>query len=244
VTNPTTNHTWIRFELYRELQILPIFLREKAHFKYKLTDLFIHTIHLLIIMSNDQSALYRTKLDELYATIQTLRSSSPNRDFEKFASYFTSECTVYLKSMNPHNMPAISRSEAIEDLQEVLSKLSLESREVLFYTLASDGHTVLCETKKRINVMGEVIEFPETEVVTFDEGGLIKVLKLYSCWSPIVTIVQEKTGYGPYSEGEMWEKFEAPIREMAGKRIEKRKARMGAESVPVSQGGAKATCCS
>jgi hypothetical protein len=195
-------------------------------------------------MSNTHSTLYRTKLEELYATIQTLRPSSSQDDFDKFASFFTTDCAVYLKSMNPHNMPAISRSEAIEDLQEVLSKYSLESREVIFHTLASDNYTVLCETKKRINVMSEVIDFPETEVVTFDEGGLIKVLKLYSCWSPIVTIVQEKTGYGPYSEGEMWEKFEAPIREMAANRIAKRKAGMGVESARVLHGSAKANCCS
>lgn len=153
-------------------------------------------------MSTDKADFYRKKLDDLYVIIQQLRPSSSTEDFEAFASCFTSDCTVYLKSMNSHKTPGISRHEAIEDMKEVLGKLHIEEREVLFYSLASDGHTVLCETKQRINVMGEIVEpFFETEVVTFDEEGLIKMMKLYSCWSPIVRIVQDKTGNGPYSEG-------------------------------------------
>jgi hypothetical protein len=76
--------------------------------------------------------------------------------------------------------------------------------------------------------VGEAIDLPETEVVTFHIGGLINSLRLYSCWSPIVSIVQEKTGYG-HSECEIWEKFEALVKYMSLKRIEKLKAREGAE---------------
>jgi hypothetical protein len=136
--------------------------------------------------------------------------------------------------MNSHNMPATSRDEAIEDIKEVLEKYYIEDREVLFYALASDKHTVLCETYKRITVMGEPIEsFPETELVTFNDEGLIKVLKLYCCWSPIVRIVQDKTGRGPYTEGEQWEEFENQVKQMAITRYEKRKAGMGEERTQI-----------
>jgi hypothetical protein len=204
--------------------------------------LFSHLTRLLYTMSNDRSTFFQSKLDELYAIIQDLRPTSSSEDFDKFASYLTPDCTAYLKSMNSHNIPATSRSEAIEDIQEVLGKYYIEERKVLFYALASDNHTMICETEKRINVMGETIEsFPETEVVTFDDEGLIKVLKLYCCWSPIVRIVQDKTGKGPYSEGEVWEEFESHIKQMAVMRFQKRKAGVGEESVQIH---ASASCCS
>jgi hypothetical protein len=113
-------------------------------------------------------------------------------------------------------------------MEEVLGKSSLEERGVLFLTLVSNGHTVLRDKKERIKVVGEAIDLPETEVATFHIGRLINSLKLYSCWSPIVSIVQGKTGYG-HSECEIWEKFEAPMKEMALKRIEKLMARERAE---------------
>jgi hypothetical protein len=93
-------------------------------------------------------------------------------------------------------------------MEAVLGKSSLEEREVLFSTLVSDRHTVLRDKKERIKLVGETIDLPETEVATFHVGGMINSLKLYSCWGPIVSIVQEKTGYGQ-SECEIWEKFEA-----------------------------------
>lgn len=43
--------------------------------------------------------------------------------------------------------------------------------------------------------MGNVLDpFFETEIATFNEEGLIKELKAYSCWSPMVRIVQDKAG--------------------------------------------------
>jgi hypothetical protein len=56
-------------------------------------------------------------------------------------------------------------------MEEVLGKSSLEERGVLFLTLVSNGHTVLRDKKERIKVVGEAIDLPETEVVTFHIGG-------------------------------------------------------------------------
>ncbi|KAF2641456.1 hypothetical protein P280DRAFT_313842 [Massarina eburnea CBS 473.64] len=179
-------------------------------------------------MSNDKADLYRNKLDRLYAIIQQLRPDSSPQDFEAFASYFTTDCLVYLKSMNLHSLPGISRQEAIEDMKDILGKIHIEKREVLLFALTSDEYTVLCEMKQRINVMGEIIDpFFETAVVTFDEEGLIKVFKIYNCWSPIVRIVQDKTGLGPYGEGEKWKNFEAHLEKTANARIRKRKETTG-----------------
>lgn len=195
-------------------------------------------------MANDKAAFYRSKLDELYVIIQQLRPTSSDEEFEKFASYFTSDCTVYLKSMNMHRMPGISRHEAIEDMKEVLEKVHIEEREVLHFSLAPDGYTAFCETKQRVNCMGDIIEpFYETEIVTFDDEGLIKVLKVYSCWSPIVRIVQDKTGRGPYAEGERREQFESYVKQVAMTKIQKRKARLDAEKAQQLQNGTNGDCC-
>lgn len=193
-------------------------------------------------MLNDKSEFYRSKLDELYVIIQRLRPDSLAEEFDAFAACFTKDCTVYLKSMNMHRLPGISRHEAIEDMKEVLGKVHIEEREILHYSLAGDGHTVLCETKQRINVMGEIIEpFFETEIVTFDDEGLIKVLKLYNCWSPIVRIVQDKTGNGPYAEGERREQFEAHVKQVAMLKIQNRKVRSDSQQSGI---GANTGCCS
>lgn len=42
--------------------------------------------------------------------------------------------------------------------------------------------------------------FPETAVAVFNDKGLITDFKIYCCRSPIVTIVQEVTGEGPYKK--------------------------------------------
>ena len=196
--------------------------------------------------SNIKANEYCKKLNELYAIIQQLRPSSPPEQFEAFAQNFTTDCTVYLKSMNMHRMPGLSRVEAIEDIKEVLEKVQILERDVLHFALASDGCTVFCETKQRISVMGDVIEpFFETEVATFDQdSGLIKQLKVYSCWSPIVDIVQKKTGRGPYAEGERREQFEAYVKEMAMAKIEKRKARLEGGKAESVQNGVGSHCCS
>lgn len=194
-------------------------------------------------MPNDDKAdLYSKKLDELYTIIQRLRPSSPPEEFGDFGRCFTPDCIVYLKSMNMHRMPAIARVEAIEDIKEVLEKVHILEREVLHFALASDGQTVFSETKQRIDVMGDIIEpFFETEVVTFDNSGLIKQLKIYSCWSPIVDVVQRKTGRGPYAEGERREQFEADMKQIAMTKVQKRMERLEAAKAESEDTGEN--CC-
>jgi hypothetical protein len=204
-------------------------------------------------MSNDNPKVleYRQKLDDLYVIIQSLSPTSPSSAFDAFAQFFAEDCTVYFKSMNLHRMPGISRLEAVDDMREVLEKLRIQTREVLHFSLSSDGHTVFCETKQSIDVMGDVIEpFFETHVVTFDEEGLISVFKNYCCWSPVVDLVQKKTGLGPYAVGEKREEFERYVRGVAVGKMERRKERLEAEKKremgkgEVEIGGAgDASCC-
>lgn len=193
---------------------------------------------------NTAAGPFLKKLQDLYEIIQRLRPSSPPDDFNAFAEYFTENCTVYLKSMNMHRMPGISRVEAIDDMKAVLEKVHIEERQVLNFSLTSDGRTLFCETKQRVNVMGEILDpFFETEVVTFDENMLIQQLKIYSCWSPIVDIVQQKTGKGPYAEGERREQFESEVKQMAMAKIRKREERLKSQEVGTFQNNVGANCC-
>lgn len=166
------------------------------------------------------------KLNSLYDIIQTLTLASSDEDFKAFGAFFAEDCTVYLKSMNLHRMPGVNRAGAVEDMKEVLEKVKIEKRELLSSGTTIDELTLFCETKQRINVMGDILDpFFETEIATFDEEGLIKKLKVYSCWSPIVRIVQDKTGVGPMAEGERREDWEKMVEGMVQKKTQKRAER-------------------
>ena len=176
--------------------------------------------------ANGKQQQLEAKLDALYDLIQSLSlASSSDEDFKAFGAFFAPDCTVYLKSMNLHRMPGVTRAGAVEDIKEVLEKITIEKREVLSSATTADGLTIFCETKQRIKVMGDVVLDPffETEVATFDERqGLIKELKVYSCWSPIVRIVQDKTGVGPMAEGQRREEWEKLVEGMVRKKMAKR----------------------
>lgn len=107
-------------------------------------------------------------------------------------------------------------------MTEVLEKVKIEKREILASSVTADGLTVFCETKQQINVMGDILDpFFETEIATFNEERLIKELKVYSCWSPIVRIVQDKTGVGPMAEGERREEWEKMVKGMVQRKMQK-----------------------
>lgn len=190
---------------------------------------------------NAKTAQYRKTLDELYIIIQCLTSASSPSSFSAFAQFFAPDCTVYFKSMNMHHLPGISRAEAIDDMREVVSKVQIRSHEVLHFAVSSssDGRdTVFCETRQSIDVLGETIEpFFETHVVEFGEGGLITGFRNYCCWSPIVDVVQRKTGLGPYSVGEKREEFERYVKGVAVEKMERRKKREREDNMENMAGG-------
>lgn len=145
-----------------------------------------------------------SKLSDLYTVIQSLCPSASEAEFHKFGILFAFDCTVYLKNMNEFNQPAKGRDQTIMKLREIMSDKHwrLAGREVLSSSTISnqDGTRIFCETKKRLVICGQRVEpFFETEVATLDDEGLIKELRLYSCWSPIASTIQQVTGKGPYA---------------------------------------------
>jgi hypothetical protein len=143
-----------------------------------------------------------SKLYDLYTTIQNLSPSSPDADFEKVGTFFASSSKAYLKNMREHDQPAKGREEIIQKLKEIMTEKhwQIVERQVLSSCVTSDRSRVFCETRKRLLVCGKLVDsFYETEVAVFDERGLIEELRLYSCWSPIASVIQQVTGKGPYA---------------------------------------------
>lgn len=143
-----------------------------------------------------------SKLYNLYTTIQNLSPSSPDADFEKVGTLLASNSKAYLKNMREHDQPAKGREEIIQKLKEIMTEKhwQIVERQVLSSCVTSDGSRVFCETRKRLLVCGKPVDsFYETEVAVFDEQGLIEELRLYSCWSPIASVIQQVTGKGPYA---------------------------------------------
>jgi hypothetical protein len=142
------------------------------------------------------------KLDALYETIQSLSLSSKPEEFEKFSAFFDKDCKAWLKNMREYDTPGIGRQGVIDKLRSIMMEKfwRIAERKVLFSATTADGSRVFSETEKRLIIHGEPVDpFFETEVAAFNSEGLITELRLYNCWSPIVSVIQQKTGDGPYA---------------------------------------------
>ncbi|KAH9892294.1 hypothetical protein F4778DRAFT_315030 [Xylariomycetidae sp. FL2044] len=169
-----------------------------------------------------------SRLDALLAHWQRLTPSSPDAQFQAFASFFAADCTAWLLSMREVASPSVGRAGVVQGIRDAVATAQVKDRRVV--SLATSTTTtsttsttststtstknastkvVFCETANTIVVHGHVVEnFPETVVARFnndnddedeEEGGqLIVDLKVYSCRSPVVEIVQAVTGAGPY----------------------------------------------
>lgn len=150
------------------------------------------------------SSNFQTILDALYDTWQSLREDSSTADLETFAAFFSPNSTVWLESMREHLTPSLGRDGIIQTMRANLDHYHLEERRVISQSGGVDDKRVFCEMKNRLVVEGTILDpFYETAVVVFDDDGLILDLKLYSCRSHIVMLIQDKTGKGPYNEEEM-----------------------------------------
>lgn len=143
-----------------------------------------------------------SKLYDLYITVKNLSPSSPDAEFEEFGAFFASNGRAYLKNMREYDQPAKGREQIIQKLKEIMTEKQwrLAERQVLSSSVTPYDSRVFCETRKRLLVCGKPVDpFYETEVAIFDDQGLIEELRLYSCWSPIASVIQQVTGKGPYA---------------------------------------------
>lgn len=160
--------------------------------------------------SSDTMANY-DKLKALHAKLDTLSSASAPEEFTPLGSFFSEDCTTFIASMREYDEPSIGRQATVEKYKEILSLYHVHERRVLSHSTSPDGRTVYCEMKHALHIFDELLDpFYETVVVAFNDEGLIREMRQYSCRSHIAEIIQAKTGKGPFVQ----------VRKTRGKKIE------------------------
>lgn len=145
------------------------------------------------------------KLDAVYNLIETLSPDSPSSKFEEFAAFFAPNAKAWLKNMREYDSLGVGRQEIINKLKSIMTEKHwrIAEREVIASAVSADGSRLFCETRKRLDVCGQPIDpFPEVEIAVFNAEGLITELRLYCCWSPIASVIQQVTGGGPYASAD------------------------------------------
>ncbi|KAI1137148.1 hypothetical protein F5Y05DRAFT_79885 [Hypoxylon sp. FL0543] len=151
-------------------------------------------------MATPISSLHQ-RLDSLYDVWTSLKPDSPEAAFAKFASFFDEDCTAYLLSMREIAEPSVGREGVVKGIKEVLKDTRIKERRVVARFDSGGGSKISVEMLNRLEVRGQELDtFPEVAVVTFNDEGLITNFKLYCCRSPVVRIIQDVTGNGPYKD--------------------------------------------
>lgn len=141
------------------------------------------------------------KLRALQAKLDTLSSASAPEEFTPLGDFFSEDSTAFVFSMREYDEPSIGREAIVEKYKEVLKFYHIHERRIRSHCTSPDGKTVFCEMEHCVHVFDEALDpFYETVVAVFNDEGLIKELKQYSCRSHLVEIIQVKTGEGPYAE--------------------------------------------
>ncbi|KAI1778459.1 hypothetical protein F4818DRAFT_301685 [Hypoxylon cercidicola] len=141
-----------------------------------------------------------SKLDALYEAWSKLSLESSPTEFQAFADFFSEDCTAWLLSMRELKQPSIGREGVIAGVKDVLKDTQIRERRVVDRFESANGSKISVEMENSLVVHGKDLDvFPETATAVFNEQGLITDFKLYCCRSPVVEIIQEVTGIGPYA---------------------------------------------
>jgi hypothetical protein len=125
------------------------------------------------------------KLSNWWEIIRDLKIDSSESDWELLTSYLAPDCTLYFGGMTA---PAShGYAEVVANLKQTLTYWKMLERRV---TAAGgdEAGTIFASMNNRLAILGEEIEFFETEVVSFDAAGLIKTYELYCDPSPIQAV--------------------------------------------------------
>ncbi|KAE9378813.1 hypothetical protein N431DRAFT_450750 [Stipitochalara longipes BDJ] len=128
-------------------------------------------------------------LEDMWAYLPSLNSSSPDSAIEKYLQYFTPTATVYLSGMS--QPPTTSHESLATALKSLLTYWGHLERKVVIHVEGKDGEVVNAMENKLL-IAGEVVEgFKESEVVRF-EGGKISEYLLYCDPAPIMAVFAKK----------------------------------------------------
>ncbi|KAI1465457.1 uncharacterized protein F4812DRAFT_466423 [Daldinia caldariorum] len=144
------------------------------------------------------AASLHAKLDALYDVWSGLTLSSPDADFEEFADFFDEDCRAWLISMRELGEPSLGRKGVIQGVKDLVRNMRIEERRVVG-RFDSGHYKISVEMSNRYDCLDRTVDpFWEAVVVTFNDKGLIADFKTHCCRSPMVAIIQEVTGVGPY----------------------------------------------
>ncbi|KAL6401285.1 putative epoxide hydrolase protein [Ilyonectria robusta] len=132
-----------------------------------------------------------TKLDEWWEVMRNLKLDSPQEEWDKFTSYLNPDAVVNLSGMAAP--PARGIADTVVEMKKLMGFWSLVERRVLAQGTDAAGKTAFCNMDNRLLILGEEVDFPETEVVTFDDQDRILEYKLYCDPTPLQPIFDKKS---------------------------------------------------
>ncbi|HWJ65282.1 MAG TPA: nuclear transport factor 2 family protein [Nocardioides sp.] len=129
-------------------------------------------------------------LSAWWDTVRDLRADSPQQDWERMTAHLADDCVLYFGGLGA---PAsVGVDAVVADLKQTLSYWRMVERRVLAHGLSADGSTVFASMNNRLEILGDGIDFPETEVVTFDDEQKITRYELYCDPTPIKAVFAAK----------------------------------------------------
>lgn len=126
-------------------------------------------------------------LSAWWEAIAALDLDSPQKDWDAMTSYLADDCVVYFGGMGSPATVGVGAVDA--DLRKILTYWRLVERRVLTRGADAAGTTIFASMNNRLEILGEALDFPETEVVTFDEEGRIARYELYCDPAPIAALI-------------------------------------------------------
>ena len=142
-----------------------------------------------------------SKVNEFFTAWEALRPDSSDAVYDRLGSLFDKDCIANPISMRESVSPRIGRLAVVEGYKELVreQRCSIIQRRIESQIVDEDQRIVSCEMKNRLSVNGCPLDpFHETAVLKYNAEGFIASLNMYSCRSPIMTILQKTTGLGPY----------------------------------------------
>ncbi|CAM1511782.1 Fc.00g092950.m01.CDS01 [Cosmosporella sp. VM-42] len=129
------------------------------------------------------------RLDEFWDIVRDLRADSPEDAWDTYASYLNPDCVVYLSGIGA--APSRGSTDAVADMKKLVTYWGLKERRVLSKGVDLEGTTVFACMNNLLVILGEELDFPETEVVEFDNEGRIVDYRLYCDPAPIMAVFQK-----------------------------------------------------
>ena len=139
-------------------------------------------------------ANHHDTLNKFWTVVHKLKPDSPAQVWDELTALLSPQCAIHLMGVDA---PAShGPTEVISGFKTMTSTWSLKERRVVTSALSADGRTAVNEMDNHITILGVDLEhFRETEIVDFDDAGLILNYRLYTDPSPVAKIFSEK-GFG------------------------------------------------